>query len=204
MALIRMAYAADLPGPEEALRKLAEGGALAGAAAARSAAGSRARSRKPSPRSAAVRPPARALPRFEDVVALARSKRDVALARALEHDMRIVRSRPGRIEFTPAADRLADARADAGEKTRGVDRRALDDRRRARRDRADAARDGRKRKKTRSAKAPPRIRSCEKCWSSFPARRSLRSERPKSPPPEAPPPTDEDVGYAEPPDDETI
>ena len=40
---------------------------------------------------------------FEDVVALARAKRDVALSRALEHDMRIARFEPGRIEFTPVA-----------------------------------------------------------------------------------------------------
>ncbi len=39
--------------------------------------------------------------KFEDVVALARAKRDVALTRALEHDMRIARFEPGRIEFTP-------------------------------------------------------------------------------------------------------
>jgi DNA polymerase-3 subunit gamma/tau len=106
MALIRLAYAADLPSPEDALRKLSES-AEAGPrpaptpspppAGLRGVAGG-----SPAPRA----PPAPApvagpmLARFEDVVALARSKRDVQLLQALEHDVRLSRFEQGRIEFS--------------------------------------------------------------------------------------------------------
>ncbi len=101
MAVVRLAYGADLPSPEDALRRLSEGGAL------------------PAPRPAPAPPPARPsgnlavapaapaptsaprLSQFEDVVALARSKRDLAMVQALEHDIRLARFEPGRIEFTP-------------------------------------------------------------------------------------------------------
>ena len=154
------------------------------------------------------RRPRRGLQRFEDVVALARAKRDVALTRALEHDMRIARFEPGRIEFTPTPTASPTLAPTAREKTRGLDRRALDDRHRARRDRADAARDGGGERETKSARAPPRTPSCARCWSNFPARKIVAVRAPKLMPPEAPPPTeapDEDVGYVEPPDpDEDI
>jgi DNA polymerase-3 subunit gamma/tau len=40
------------------------------------------------------------LAKFEDVVALARARRDVQLCQALEHDVRLARFEPGRIEFS--------------------------------------------------------------------------------------------------------
>ena len=106
MALIRLAYAADLPTPEEALRKLAEatdyapplpptgsppGGASA--AAERVSAGS-----APAP----AKPPASPvrLARFEDVVALARARRDIQLVQALERDVRLDRFEQGSIAFS--------------------------------------------------------------------------------------------------------
>ncbi len=96
--------------PEDALRKLAE----SGEAAPRHASAAPARSRVPSGGASALRaaaPPAPApersapmnaprLARFEDVVALARVKRDIQLCQALEGDVRLARFEPGRIEFS--------------------------------------------------------------------------------------------------------
>ena len=122
MAIIRLAYAADLPSPEDALRKLAENSEGApriaptpSAMPSSPPAGSRSQGfsggasalRSPPPPAAVALPAAMAAPSnglrlsaFEDVVALARSKRDVQLVRALEHDVRLLRFEPGRIEFS--------------------------------------------------------------------------------------------------------
>jgi DNA polymerase-3 subunit gamma/tau len=114
MAIIRLAYAADLPSPEDALRKLAEsaesaprvappvpsngprGPALAGPV------GSLGGSALRSPATAPIAAPSNApsIARFEDVVALARAKRDIQLCQALERDVRLLRFEPGRIEFS--------------------------------------------------------------------------------------------------------
>jgi DNA polymerase-3 subunit gamma/tau len=115
MALIRLAYASDLPTPEEALRKLAEttdyaprhapplppagGGsrgtlsAAAGAPVERVPAESAPQPAKPS--ALAVR-----LARFEDVVALARARRDIQLVQALERHVRLDRFEQGSIAFS--------------------------------------------------------------------------------------------------------
>ncbi len=108
MVLIRLAYAADLPSPEEALRKLAEGGdrpaALAPVAPPRSPSGGSSAALRAEPRLAAASPaPAPAGPRlarFEDVVALARAKRDIQLQAALERDVRLARFEHGSIAFS--------------------------------------------------------------------------------------------------------
>jgi DNA polymerase-3 subunit gamma/tau len=117
MALIRLAYASDLPTPEEALRKLGEetegprhapplpplgGGsraslrlATADAAPAEPA---------PSPLRAAMPQPSDAVLRlasFDDIVALARAKRDIQLVQSLEREVRLARFEPGSIAFTP-------------------------------------------------------------------------------------------------------
>src|SRR5579862_2379644 len=87
MALIRFCYAADLPGPEEALRALRDGeplpaavGSAPGAAGPAGSGGggpAAARALAPQPVSA---PTALAAPQsFEDVVALIETKRDIAL-----------------------------------------------------------------------------------------------------------------------------
>jgi DNA polymerase-3 subunit gamma/tau len=112
MALIRLAFAADLPTPEDALRKLAE----SGDAPARHAPSAPPRSPAPGGGASALRaaaPPVSApslapaapsqgprLARFEDVVALARAKRDIQISEALERDVRLARFEPGRIEFS--------------------------------------------------------------------------------------------------------
>jgi len=113
MALIRLAYASDLPGPEEALRKLAQAtdgprrapplpsGGGGPRASMRLAAAAAARPVSPPPRAS---PPAAAAPRlasFDDVVALARAKRDIQLVQALERDVRLARFEQGSIAFTP-------------------------------------------------------------------------------------------------------
>jgi DNA polymerase-3 subunit gamma/tau len=118
MALIRLAFAADLPTPEDAMRKLAEIGeasprlAPVGATAAapsppRASSSSESSALRvqaaPRPTSAPDVAPKLAGPRlarFDDVVALARAKRDIRLSQALESDVRLVRFEPGRIEFS--------------------------------------------------------------------------------------------------------
>ena len=131
MVLVRLAYAADLPTPDEALRKLAaltndfsapaagarETARLADAApsAVAVASGSAGRPRdmalnpaQPSGAATALAPlrgdpaPAMRLSTFEDVVALAALHRDIQLKLALERDVRLVRFEDGAIEFSPA------------------------------------------------------------------------------------------------------
>jgi DNA polymerase III subunit gamma/tau len=122
MVLVRLAYAADLPTPGEALKQLATtGGAAAGGSSApsggapRSGAGGPATARlaSSSPRvqlatQAAPAAPAPitqpiaqtvAIASFEALVALAEEKRDMRLKLALDSDVRLVRFEPGRIEF---------------------------------------------------------------------------------------------------------
>ncbi len=120
MTLIRLAYAADLPGPEEALKALSEGGPPAGSPDPRPSARSSqiggggtsaARATLPqlSPRaSPSPSPNAAALPQpatFDQVVALAGEKRDIGLKLDLEKYVRLISFRPGAIEFeaTPGA-----------------------------------------------------------------------------------------------------
>ena len=104
MVLVRLAHAAELPTPDEALRRLAS----AGAAPSRAPAAPQSSSSF-GPRSLAPGAPvlARAAPApvsvvvadFPALVALAESKRDIALKLALERDVRLARFERGRIEF---------------------------------------------------------------------------------------------------------
>jgi DNA polymerase-3 subunit gamma/tau len=115
MVLVRLAYAADLPTPDEALRILKEGAApvsgngsptppptSSGPATSGNMALATSQARpqpRPEPASAA---PAVRLRRFEDVVAMAGEKRDIVLKAALERDVRLVRFEEGRIELSLA------------------------------------------------------------------------------------------------------
>jgi DNA polymerase III subunit gamma/tau len=129
MVLVRIAYAADLPTPDEAIRSLGEpvrgnGGAPASASqtAARPELTARAeapRAEKPRgglraalaaapadlpenaavARSEATSVSARALQSFEELVALATEKRDLGLKTALEREVRLVRFEDGRLEI---------------------------------------------------------------------------------------------------------
>ena len=129
MVLVRIAYAADLPTPDEVIRSLGEEG---GAAPARSpgnggpvatASSNGGQSFAPrydaprgSPRSAlaqsvqpagdpvahldgAPQPQALSVASFEELIALAQSQRDISVKMALERDVRLVRFEDGRLEI---------------------------------------------------------------------------------------------------------
>ena len=124
MVLVRIAYVADLPTPDEAIRMIEQSGGASpvtsGGASSRGApaptvrnavsAGSHAvraarpapklrRAHRPSPRPS--RSPHRALrvTSFPQLVALAGEKRDLLIKAALEADMRLVRIEDGRLEI---------------------------------------------------------------------------------------------------------
>jgi len=129
MVLVRIAYAADLPTPDEVVRSLGDGARGNGASPAPSPASggamgegtpasradmparselprggtrgplaSAAPVAEPAARSADMAP-ARMLRTFEDLVALAAEKRDVATKSALERDVRLVRFEDGKLEI---------------------------------------------------------------------------------------------------------
>jgi DNA polymerase-3 subunit gamma/tau len=117
MVLVRLAYAADLPTPDEALRALKDGSPVnAGSPgtnpsptrpAGPSVSGNMALAAsqpqpQPRPTPAPNAPPAVRLRRFEDVVAMAGEQRDIVLKRALERDVHLVRFEEGHIEFSLA------------------------------------------------------------------------------------------------------
>ena len=118
MVLVRLAYAADLPSPDEALRRLAEGGggtATLPAPPRSSGGGAQARALNTSPINMAApapRPaqagPALHLASFNDVVAQAGHARDIRLKTALENDVHLVRFEQGRIEFQPGPHAATD------------------------------------------------------------------------------------------------
>jgi DNA polymerase-3 subunit gamma/tau len=134
MAVIRLTHVADLPGPEEILRRLTAEGAPAGGAS-----GAGAPSGSGGPRAARVgasgpavqsapaqsipqpatqadsQPTADALARyatFDSVVALIRERRDARLLVCVESYVRLARYAPGRIEFAPAPGAPADLAGD--------------------------------------------------------------------------------------------
>ncbi|MFY7854352.1 MAG: DNA polymerase III subunit gamma/tau [Brevundimonas sp.] len=104
MAIVRLAYAADLPGPEEALKKLQSGdltggagggpsrggGGGGGGASAQLAARPVAQPSLPDPQS------------FEAVVALIGEKREIALQMDVQRYVRPVSFKPGQLTFEPA------------------------------------------------------------------------------------------------------
>jgi DNA polymerase-3 subunit gamma/tau len=116
MVLVRLAYAADLPTPDEALRKLAELSAQGGAAPAPPPGnGNGARAQRfgvvagaaPMAAPVAAMPaspaePTMALESFEDMVALAGSRRDILLKTQLEQGVRLVSFQDGRLEIALA------------------------------------------------------------------------------------------------------
>jgi DNA polymerase-3 subunit gamma/tau len=118
MVLVRLAYAADLPTPEEALRSLPEEGAGGGASGSpgsgrssdstprmvRAAEGGRMQA-APQPRREPTAMAAPTLARLEDVAALAGTMRDLKMKHAVEHFLRLVRIEEGRLEvaFVPGA-----------------------------------------------------------------------------------------------------
>jgi DNA polymerase-3 subunit gamma/tau len=134
MVLVRIAYAADLPTPDEVIRSLGDSARGNGSGAApsapaspradmparsdmprgggaggtRSQPASAAPLQEPVARGAEENGPARALNRFEDLIALAAEKRDVSLKSALERDVRLVRFEDGQLEIAlePSAAKM--------------------------------------------------------------------------------------------------
>lgn len=101
MAIVRLAYAADLPGPEEALKALRDGEPLPGVAAPRGPSGGGAGGGASA--QLAARPVAApALPdpqSFEQVVALIGEKREVGLQMDVQRYVRPVAFKPGAITY---------------------------------------------------------------------------------------------------------
>ncbi|HEY7663859.1 MAG TPA: DNA polymerase III subunit gamma/tau [Xanthobacteraceae bacterium] len=126
MVLVRIAYAADLPTPEEVVRSLEGSGgpgrvpshagapAAAPATSARRFEAPRVESSRASPRAALASaselvarlpdaepesaPPVLAVGGFDELIALAAHKRDLGVKSALERDVRLVRCEDGRLE----------------------------------------------------------------------------------------------------------
>ncbi|MGA0603551.1 DNA polymerase III subunit gamma/tau [Caulobacter sp. KR2-114] len=118
MALIRLAYAADLPGPEEALKALQSGEAMGGGGGPRGGGASgggqggggqggggalNARAAfQTQPRAEAHAAPQTTLQSFDDVVRLIDERRDIGLKLDVERFMRPISFRMGAITFEPA------------------------------------------------------------------------------------------------------
>ena len=110
MALIRLAFAADLPGPEEALKALRSGDGVSGARGPAPSAppssgsgGGGMTARAPLIASPPRPSPAAANPQsFEDVVALIDQRRDVGLKLDVEKYLRPISFRAGAVVFEPA------------------------------------------------------------------------------------------------------
>ena len=122
MVLVRIAYAADLPSPDEVIRSVAEDRTAEATTRPGNPGISAPAMTNPPPRSAApqfsrsVAAPARnvtarmaeptsapaqapLVARFEDLIALAAEKRDLVVKTALERDVRLVRFEDGRLEL---------------------------------------------------------------------------------------------------------
>jgi DNA polymerase-3 subunit gamma/tau len=135
MVLIRLAYAADLPTPDEVIRSLDGNGSASGAraggnggSAPRPAPSAASSARFDAPRGtprtalapqpagdpvahatqAAPSTPPLAVGTFEALIALAAQKRDIGVKLALERDVRLVRCEDGRLEIAlePSASKM--------------------------------------------------------------------------------------------------
>ena len=118
MAIIRLAYAADLPGPEEALKRLQGGdapsggagapqggpsGGGGGAVASSGGSGGTTMARGfAAPRAQTSSEPVAKLETFEDMLKLIDARRDIALKLDVERFVRPISFRPGAIEYESA------------------------------------------------------------------------------------------------------
>ncbi len=108
MAIIRLAYASDLPGPEEALKALRDGDPVGGGGGGApmptggggGGGGAVAQARMTAPAPAPQAAPT--LASFEDVLTLIQARRDVGLLMDVQRFVRPISFRPGAIEFEPA------------------------------------------------------------------------------------------------------
>ncbi|MCC1480746.1 DNA polymerase III subunit gamma/tau [Roseibaca sp. Y0-43] len=131
MAIIRLTHVADLPSPEEILRKWHDqtppsggGGAPAprgapvgGGGSPRAMSGGSAHG--PQAALAGAAPALSEYPDFDSVVALIRARRDMTLLVEVETYLRLVRYSPGRIEFQPTEDAPADLAQRLGARLQG-------------------------------------------------------------------------------------
>jgi DNA polymerase-3 subunit gamma/tau len=118
MMLVRLAYAADLPTPDEVVRSIGNGGGASvqppgnGGGGASQTYAPRYDAPRGTPRSSAApaaRPsepvtkaqsaPTLAISTFPEIIALAADRRDIAIKTALERDVRLVRCEEGRLEL---------------------------------------------------------------------------------------------------------
>ncbi len=109
MAIVRLAYAADLPGPEEALKALQSGQPLGGGSGGHSAprGGGGGASAQLAPRPVAS--PSLPDPQsFEQVVALIGEKREIGLQMDVQRHVRLVSFKPGAIVYESGADAPVD------------------------------------------------------------------------------------------------
>jgi len=114
MTLVRLAHAADLPTPEEAVRLLREGGGMPSAAPSAPprapSEGPRAVAGSAAPQAVAVAAPRAEVAEqpqpasFAEVLALAEERRAALLLAWLRNNVRLVSYEPGRIEFNPTED----------------------------------------------------------------------------------------------------
>ena len=112
MAIIRLCHAADLPGPEEALRALQKGQPVPGSGASapsggggggsHGGGGASATARALQPQAQAQANAAPTLQSFEDVLRLIDERRDIALRLDVEKYVRPISFRPGAITFEAA------------------------------------------------------------------------------------------------------
>ncbi|WP_172326805.1 DNA polymerase III subunit gamma/tau [Mangrovicoccus sp. HB161399] len=128
MAVIRLTHVADLPPPDELIRKLqstpapagpapngaGHGGGQASAPVARAAAPVRMAGGTAAQPVAQAAPALSAFPSFEAVLELIRDRRDMHLLVEAETGIRLVSYSPGRIEFTPAPGAARDLAAKLG------------------------------------------------------------------------------------------
>ncbi len=128
MAVIRLTHVADLPSPEELVRKLQDatpppGGGPSGSRPAPQGGGTTAMGSTPAPTHSGPSGPSASgaqtavalatdalhhYARFEDVVELIRAHRDVKLLVEVETGLRLVSYQPGRIEVNPTPDAARD------------------------------------------------------------------------------------------------
>ena len=208
MVLVRIAYAADLPTPDEVIRSLerqrqpaaaaarqrrrrGDGERCDGAAPARfdrraasprrrSARGARAgcsRIGRAAPRRRGCRARRRSPQPFDELIALAGEKRDLALKIALERDVRLVRFEDGRLELALGAERRADTGQRPVAQALTMDRSALDGGGFGRAGRADRE-DAERARQAELMRGVAPIRWCRRCSIGFPAPRSSRCARP--------------------------
>ncbi|MGB3810946.1 MAG: DNA polymerase III subunit gamma/tau [Parvibaculum sp.] len=132
MVLVRIAYVADGPSPEELIEQLKGGGAVSrpapsgGAPAGPSGGGPRAQlrtvssmgepERRPIATQAVSAAPSINLARFEDVVAFFGAQRDIRMKSTLEAGMRLVRFEQGHIEIQPLEGTNGDIARELSEK----------------------------------------------------------------------------------------